>query len=229
MRKHCLGIAAMAAGIAGLLGAGVASDARAAVVLTNSDTTTQGNWRGPAVVYGTQGYVLSAYDGSGASATDRVQLPSYISSYTVGGWQTGSWNFGMSSNPALQDPDDVSESNLGCWYNSSVTMTVTLVPSQSGTFQVALYAADANATLARTQTISVDGTTLATLSDFQSGVWEVFEIDATANTPIEFGVTRTAGDNAVISAIAFDSVPEPAAVSLAAAPVVGLIIRRRRH
>ncbi len=166
------------------------------------DTTTQGSWVG---VYGTQGYILASFDGT----TDRALLPSYISNYSTTGTR---YSFETGFTPRdLQDPANPSTTSarsVGCWYNAS-SFTVTLTPSQTGTFRLGLYYLDP-LSQGRGVSWTISGANLTgtdTLPSFSTGHWYIYTVSATVGTPIIITVTKTAGPNAILNAITFDPLP----------------------
>lgn len=198
--------------VSGLILAGMvwlaASGAQAAISpAATVDTTTQGSWVG---MYGTQGYILASFDGTaGGSGTDRTNLPAYISGYSTTGTK---YVFEKGVTPRdLQDPANPSTTSarsVGCWYAAS-SFTVTLTPSQSGTFRLGLYYLDP---LAQGRGVSwtISGANLTgtdTLPSFSTGYWYIYTLSATVGTPIVITVTKTAGPNAILNAITFDPLP----------------------
>ena len=171
------------------------------------DTTTQGSWVG---VYGTQGYILASFTGSaGAAGTDLALLPSYISNYSTTGAR---WILEKGVTPRdLQDPASPSTTgnrSAGCWYGAS-SFTVTLTPSQSGTFRLGLYYLDP-LSQGRSVSWTIGGANLTgtdTLPSFSTGYWYIYTLSATVGTPIVITVTKTAGPNAILNAITFDPLP----------------------
>ena len=165
------------------------------------DTTTQGSWYG---TYGSEGYILCSFSGAaGGGGTDVYSLPSYISGYSTTGAR---WVFasGTSDARALQNPSDPGGArNIGCFYGSG-TFTVTLTPSETRQFRMALYFCDWGG--GRAEDVSISGAGLSgtdSLSNFTNGVWYVYDVSATSGVNVVITIKGTAGVNAVISAIMF--------------------------
>ena len=167
------------------------------------DTATQGTWQG---VYGTDGYILAAFDGGGASGADRSSLPSYISSYTVNGLDRWNWATGTSDPYDLQPPSG-SLRNIGCWYTAG-SGTITLVPSQSRIFYLRVYLRDYENT-GRWDNLSFTGAGLTGTDSIEctAGKWITYTVTATAGTNVVLTLGHQAGNNSTISALLFDPAP----------------------
>lgn len=210
---RCFAIAACILGLAAVSHAAIVP---AAVV----DATTQGSWIG---TYGSDGYILAGYDNT---ASDRVDLPDYIASYSTPPAQR--WNWGVSDARAMQDPLNPAVRKLACWY-ADPTFTLNLVPARDVSFQLGVYVVS-EAPVSRVETLSISGGGLAgtdTFSNFGGGMWYVYDVTAQAGVPVALTIVRSVGVNAVVSGLAFD-VPEPASIGLLAVGGVLALIRRRR-
>jgi len=192
------------------------------------DTTTQGNWVG---VYGSDGYVLFSYDGSGTTATDRVSLPAYVSG--ISDSYAGRWVYNADADSdvrAVQDPLDTTQRVAAVIYSWGGDPSVTIDCSQTGKFRLALYMLDWDSA-GREQSVGFVGGGLSgtdTVSDFAGGKWYVYDVDPSAGASVTVTLYTDTGPNAVLSALAFDPIPEPATLALLALPAAALI-RRRRH
>lgn len=162
-------------------------------VFVRTDTTTQGNWRGPwHSVYGAEGYVL---------ADDATSLPAYARVAFVGNlswiWEASTPDVRALLRPTTQDR------MAATWYGDSYDIDIHLLDPYS--HQVALYLVDWDSR-DRIERIDVlDATTGAVLdtrvaSDFVGGEYLVWMLSG----HVRIRVTLTAGVNAVISGVLFD-------------------------
>jgi len=219
MRATCL--LSVAVAVAALAGAANADVVPAAAV----DTATQGDWLG---VYGSDGYILFSYD---TTSGDRVVLPSYVSGIGVAGASRWIWD-----NPdptgdvrALQDPLSPSDRVAACIYSGGGAPTVTIDCLQTDPFRLAVYMVDWD-TYDRQELLDINGGGLSgtdTVGDFHAGKWYVYDVDPSAGATVTVAMYAVTGVNAVMSAMAFDPIPEPATLTLLALPAAALIRRRR--
>ncbi|MGD0301988.1 MAG: hypothetical protein ABSE86_33330, partial [Bryobacteraceae bacterium] len=155
------------------------------------DTATQGNWEG---VYGSDGYNVIG---------DLTSNPSYVTPIPSG-QSSYTWTASTSDVRALQKASNPAVRIAATWY-SSTQFTIDMNITDSATHQVALYCLDWDST-ARRQTINVlDGNgnilnTQALTSSFNGGVYMVWNVSG----HVQFQVTRTAGNNAVLSGLFFE-------------------------
>ncbi len=155
------------------------------------DTATQGNWEG---VYGSDGYNVIG---------DLTSNPSYVTPIPSG-QSSYTWTASTSDVRALQKASNPAVRIAATWY-SSTQFTIDMNITDSATHQVALYCLDWDST-ARRQTINVlDGSgnllnTQALTSSFNGGVYMVWNVSG----HVQFQVTRTAGNNAVLSGLFFE-------------------------
>jgi hypothetical protein len=174
------------------------NSAGTSATLLKEDTTTEGNWLG---VYGTQGYDL---------VSGPVSNPSYATP-TVMGASTYTWTTTGSASTALETPNSTNRI-AAAWYSStSFTIDINLTNNQAQ--DIALYALDYD-NKGRAEQIQIStttGTVLSTesLSNFASGAYLQWAITG----DVVITVTRTAGANAVINGIFFDSGPSSASAS----------------
>jgi alpha-L-rhamnosidase len=179
-------------------------------VWVGADTETRGNWVG---TYGSQGYVLFGYDQAGRAP--RSQLPPYVAAVTpVFAFNSGQWAAGVDDDRALQDPAAPSgPRNIG-WLSTQdggdPTFPVDVALSAGGTcFQLAAYMVDWDSRGRRQTAALMEWADLRPVSpiqqatSFQQGVWLVWQYNATAGVRLRMSQTR--GDNAVLSALAFDA------------------------
>ena len=169
----------------------VVNAATASAAFVKLDTTTQGNWQN---VYGTQGYDIV----SGA-----VSIPSYAT-VTPAGQSTYVWTTTSSDPRALATPGS-NNRVAAVWYTgTSFTIAVNLNDSQA--HGIALYALDWD-NKGRAEQIQISSASSGavldteTLSSFYGGKY--LQWNVTGNVIIT--VTRTAGANAVVNGLFFDS------------------------
>jgi hypothetical protein len=163
-----------------------------AATFVGSDITTQGNWPSK---YGSDGYAI---------ANSGQSLPGYVS-FAPQNALLYTWTANTTDVRALKIPGG-SANIASTWYNNpgfSLDVNIT----DGGTHQVALYAVDWDSGGTRSATIQVldannTHTVLdtRTLTGYQNGAYLVWLISG----HVIINVTRTAGDNAVISGIFFD-------------------------
>ena len=153
-----------------------------------TDNTTQGNWR-------------TAYGADGYSFTPNSQnVPSYAS-FAVTNQQNWTWASSTSDQRALQYATGSGRA-AATWYNNNSTLTLDINSTDGNSHQVALYAVDWDSR-SRSQTIQVvDATSNAVLdsrsiSSFVNGVYIVWNVVG----HVRFNITRTSGDNSVISGV----------------------------
>ena len=213
------------------------------------DNTTQGNWVG---TYGNDGYVLYDFDrnADGAHnpapdpALDRVRLPSYVSSYGYGGGaQYYMWENATNDVRALQDPanptGDLNRRAATVFDGDAYSVNFTL--NQAAQFRLGVYALDWDNYNGRNITVTVNGQSLNidnvddgdapndAANDYNNGTWVVFDVNAPAGLlTVDVAHNAAATSNAVISAVTFDPIPEPASLGLLGLGALGLLARRRR-
>jgi hypothetical protein len=155
----------------------------------NSDTITEGSWRG---VYGADGHSV---------ANDSQNLPAYVS-FAVQNQQNYIWAASTTDPRALQTGSGTGRI-ASTWYNSS-TFNLDVNFTDGKPHRFALYALDRDSTT-RAETIQiVDANSSAVLgtrsiSQFQNGIYLVWNISG----HVKIIVTRTGGANAVISGAFF--------------------------
>src|SRR5438445_6568611 len=161
----------------------------AVATFVGSDTTTKGNWHG---VYGADGYSV---------ANDSQSIPSYAS-FAVQNQSNWTWAASTTDVRALQNGANTG-SISATWYKSG-TFTFDVNLKDGNLHQLALYAVDWDST-ARAETIQIlDANTSAVLdtrsiSSFSNGMYLVWNISGHA----KINITRTAGNNAVVSGAFF--------------------------
>ncbi|PWU05566.1 MAG: hypothetical protein C5B51_14165 [Terriglobia bacterium] len=174
--------------VSGLFFGGPTAAGAAAFVKT--DSTTMGSWRG---VYGADGFNVLG---------DVASYPAYAAVAAAGQLF---WTWAASTNDvrALQK-GAASDRVAATWYGAT-SFTIDVNVADGNTHQVALYCLDWDST-ARAQTIDVldaagnvlDSRGAAAFNNGQYLVWNI-------NGHVTFRVTRTAGANAVISGVFFQS------------------------
>jgi hypothetical protein len=157
-----------------------------------TDTSTQGSWRN---VYGADGYEV---------VSSSVNYPPYAT-VVVSGQQSYTWLASTSDVRALQKasgPDRIAAT----WYTGT-TFTIDVNISNGSQHQIALYLLDFDTT-SRVETIEVrDAATQAVLdtrvgSGFNGGQYLKWKVGG----HVSIRVTRTGGNNAVVSGVFFDTV-----------------------
>lgn len=166
-----------------------------------TDTATQGNWKG---VYGSDGAEV---------VNDSASFPAYATVGVTG--QSGyTWAASTTDVRALRKAASATD-RIAAAYYSATSLTYDVNLAGATTRQVALYVLDWDS--ARTQTIQVlDGTNDAVLdtrtaSAFGGGQYLVWRVTG----HVKFRITKTAGANAVVSGIFFDT-PTPGLVPASA-------------
>ena len=236
-RKHLVSLSAV------LIVALAASLASAATI----DSTTQGSWIG---TYGSQGYILTAYNGASgtlsspaATANDVASLPSYISSYGYSSttdqyvWANPAYN----PNPApyapvtsvLQNPGGGNPVAATAFNDGNFSLTLDLANAER--FQLAVYALDYDKYNGRDITVSVgsDSAHLDAATGYQLGDYAVFNVNALAG-PLTINIQQNAAgiSNSTISGIFFDKgvvTPEPSSLILCGLGALGLVVAARRR
>jgi predicted outer membrane repeat protein len=155
------------------------------------DTTTEGNWIG---AYGADGYEVIA---------NATKLPSYAT-VTPSGQSVVSWTANTTDARALQQAGGSGRIAAG-WY-SSTGFTVNVNITDGNTHDLELYFLDWDTT-ARAEKVQITNATSGTILDtetitsFHSGAYLNWSISG--NVAIK--ITKTAGANAVLSGLFFDS------------------------
>ena len=157
-----------------------------------TDTTTQGNWQPD--IYGGDGYAV---------VNDSTSYPSYAQ-VTPTGQLSFTWASSTSDVRALQRASG-SGRIAAAWYNNtSFDITINLTDGQA--HEVAFYMVDWDTNNSRAQRIdiydAVGGALLATqaVSSFRNGQYVVFRLSG----HVRVRVTKTSGNNAVVSGLFFD-------------------------
>jgi len=152
-------------------------------------TAPEGSWAGS---YGSSGYDLADWDGSG----DVSYLPNATLELQQGSrWQ---WATSTSDTRALEDPGKQIR-NAATYYDpNEIKLNLSFPAAYSGNLH--LYAVDWDS-LGRHETITVDGQSAVLSSEFTKGAWVSFPISVAAGGTLTITVTRLAGPNAVLSGI----------------------------
>lgn len=166
-----------------------ASAPRASATFVRRDTTTQGNWQG---VYGADGYHIINH---------AVQTPSYVQ-VTPAGQLSYTWAASTTDVRALRKVG-ASDRLATTWY-ADVTFTIDVTVTDGHTHQLALYSVDWDSTTRGQQVDILDaasGTVLESrsLTGFSPGHYLVWTISG----HVRLRLTRTSGDNAVVSGLFF--------------------------
>ena len=168
-------------------------------IFVGTDTTTQGNWVGN---YGSDGYAMPMI---------KYSLPPYDTSFVINGAETTTtW-----ANPTT-DPRALQNGSLreAAGVQSSTYFYVRIAITDGNSHLVAMYCVDWNGTGTKQQTIqAVDATSgvslcpIQTLSNFQNGVWLIYNVSGSVN----FIITNTAGTSqlSVLSGVFFGPAGTP--------------------
>jgi thermitase len=163
----------------------------AAATFVKADTTTKGNWQG---VYGASGYSL---------AQSSQSLPVWAA-LSVTGQSVWTWAGSTGDVRGLQKPTNPADRIAACWYSAG-SFTLDLNLTDGLQHQVALYGLDWDG-LGRAQKVEVldaaNGAVLNTqsLSGFSGGTHLVWSVKG----HVQFRITRTGGQNAVLSGLFVD-------------------------
>jgi len=170
------------------IGGGAANTA----VFVNTDTVTQGTWKG---AYGANGYNV---------IDDTASYPAYVT-VTPANQLNYIWTSSTSDVRGLQKALSASDRIAATWYSYS-SFTIDLTFNDGAQHQLAVYCVDWDYAGGRTQTVSVlDGATNAVLdsqnlSSFQNGKYLVWKLTG----HVILRVTNAGAYNAVISGLFFD-------------------------
>ena len=169
----------------------VAAPGGPTAVYLRTDTTTQGNWLPD--LYGDDGYNV---------INDAASYPAFAQ-VTVTGQTSYTWATSTTDVRALQRANG-SGRIAAAWYNTSA-FDITLNLTDGQTHDVAFYAVDWDSST-RAQRFDVydtiGGTLLAsqTMTGFHNGQYIVFRLSGN----VRVRITKTAGNNAVVSGLFFD-------------------------
>ena len=176
------------------------------VIVRDRDTQTQGNWVGK---YGRDGYVLFGWNGSMQS-----KLPPYVHEIRTGDRsKMSSWELVNASDPrALESPEGAhGNRQIGSVF-AAPTFPVDIVLSESPRkYVITLYFCDYDMKNRRQVVQAFDFATrnpiapIQLVDKFTQGVYVSLEYTLSIRLRLE----HVRGDNAVLSAIFFDSVHEP--------------------
>src|SRR6266436_6495687 len=173
----------------------IAAQSSNSATFVNLDTVTQGNWKG---VYGAEGYNV---------INDTVSYPAYAQ-VSPSGQNSYTWAASTSDVRALQKAL-ISDRIAGTWYTST-TFDIDINLTDGQTHQLSLYCLDWDPA-SRVETIDVlDATSNALLdtrnvSSFGNGQYVVWNLSG----HVKLRVTNTAGVNAVVSGLFFQSAAAP--------------------
>jgi hypothetical protein len=180
-------------GSSGVLASGTAP----AAVFVNSDTATQGNWKG---VYGSDGFNV---------IDDTVQYPAYVT-VSNGGAPSYEWTNSSTEVRALKEVSSTSNRIAACWYSSSnqTSFTIDLNITDGNAHQFALYALDWDSFGGpRADNIRiVDPTTgnvldTESITNFQNGEYLIWTIRGHVQVTV---TTNNPNSNSVVNGLFFD-------------------------
>jgi titin len=179
----------------------------------------QGNWVG---TYGVDGYALLNWN----NGTDLTSLPQ--SSLVFDQGYRYLWSNSTTAVQALQSPDTTTRHAACLCDANQIRFHLTFASAYSGTIHV--YAVDWDPA-GRRETITVnDGSNPQTANittDFSQGAWVNVPISVAAGGTVTVTVTRTVGQNAVVSGIFLGGAPAapPAPTGLSASALNGSQIK----
>ncbi len=192
----------MAGNTANAVLSGVFLDPGTGLSQPQQSTAPQGNWVGD---YGTGGYALAAWSGSG----DLTALPSATLSLIAG--QRFAWNTATTDVRALQAPVQSVTNPIelareaATWYDPhEVQLQLSFTKAFSGNLE--LYALDWD-NAERRETITVGGQSVTLSSNFSAGRWVVFPVTVAAGSTVAINVVNNAVQrlgNAVLSGVFLD-------------------------
>jgi subtilisin family serine protease len=167
----------------------------------------QGDWVG---AYGSDGYVLAAWNGS----SDLVGLPSGMSA-TIEQAQRFTWQYAGDIR-ALESPTQTERRSTG-WYDADqVRIRLTFTAAYTGTLHI--YAVDWGSAGRRQNVTVTDGSGdpqgVTLTSSFANGAWLHFPIDVSAGSSVLIVALNTAGtSNAEVSGLFLGGASGPPASS----------------
>ncbi len=171
----------------------------ASATFLEQDTTREGSWIG---VYGTDGYDVI----NNPSTSNPNSLPAGVT-VTPAGATTYTWANPSTATPALEVPGGASRIAAAWYASSSFTVDVDVTNGQS--YNLELYVLDYNGGNARSEQIQLSnastGAVLSTetVSDFTNGAY----LNWTISGNVLITITKTAGNNAVLSGLFLDPPP----------------------
>ena len=175
------------------------ASARTAISIGYSQSP-QGGWLG---VYGADGYALLGWNGG-----DLVSIPNAALSVDQG--QRFVWSNNTTDVRGLQSPDGSTREATTAYDANQVKIRVVFSSAYSGSVHV--YVVDFDS-LGRREVVTInDGSgpqTASITTDFSQGAWATAPVNVSAGGTVTITITRTAGMNAVVSAVLFGGAPPP--------------------
>lgn len=193
-----------------------------------TDMSTQGDWMNR---YGTDGYVLPAYQEANGERTDLVHLPSYVESVDYGFQDRhGRWLWKEGADLKLGLP--IGDNNTGnrrlayIFDDEKLTIKVRVKDSEKHT--VSVYSAEEGRLLSY-QLFKADTkepiTDKLVVSDISSGVYVSAEFSGSVDIVVQNENIQHQRTNAVVSGIFFDTPGSAQVKEIAIAPADGAFLR----
>jgi len=178
-------------------------------VFAGEDTTTHGNWGG---VYGSEGYILCAYQEREGEFTDLQVLPEYVSNVSYNLQKSVQWASGIEDERAASaGPGNGYPRNAGAIHTQDPlatlqTMTVDIELKGEDEHEFSLYFVDWNDSGRRTAVEMFDLETrrliapIRIVRDYTEGKYLTYRY----HRPVRFRINHVRGPNAVLNGIFFD-------------------------